>query len=803
MVAAMIAVGACTSDVDKGQVGDPVSIKLTATVKAEILRLGDDTTWTRNGWSGSMSSTMSSTRAVQETSIDNDEAVYLWADKGSAGTYDYLKAWALTSDGDGNLSSTTTQYYPADGDGLTFRAVHGNFIPSPVDGNTAIGDLTHTVDANQSVSGAYEHSDLMYGEGSGSSGAAGSVNFTHKLSKIEINIIAGAGFVPNNMENVVVQIKNVKPSITINVADGTLGLASGDAITVTARRTGTLFEAVIPPQELADGSIIVSRNGVTATIPSAVASFATSSKYVYYVSCTNKDKRLNPLWYVAENNVQSYNISTKRVTLETYPAATGSSQCYSWYDGIAYFSKQGTSYDEYWAGDITDGSTDFYYHLPCQKEWYSVMPSDDSVFDTSSFLPGGGKVASSKTCIFGYSSETKVGIDDWSYWSSYTADSNVRYAIRFLGTAYCSIWKYEFSGSVLTITSKLIDYLAADADDSILSSVLSTYMVKSDSWWNSNEEYEGDIQRKFYAVGYVENSYVGGSGSADVALGTLGLCLATTETGATMSRFFRLGSGSLKVDITAKKWGASVRLFRNTGVGEARSADPGISLTSNLVEAGDVIANNGLVYKTGALASVYGHTPLALIYGVGAGTSGNSSYTHGIAIALADAGGGAMYQFKNANDGVCGVASTDFATAKSYMDGITYTATYLQSGHSSHGHAAAAAANNYTPTISGAKWFLPSLGQWCNFLNWCNGGTVVNTAWGWNANKPSYTNVRTALNIAGGSGALMQDYYYWSSTEYNTPGGIYLCFNSNPSYGIQISYDNKTVSVRVRPFLAW
>ena len=221
---------------------------------------------------------------------------------------------------------------------------------------------------------------------------------------------------------------------------------------------------MIPAQDAPDGVLTVTINGITAAIPNAVAAFTSGNKYIYNVTCTNKDKRLNPLWYVAENNVKSYNSSTKVVTLETSPTAAGSAYCYSWSDAIAYFANYGSSYDSYWGGDITDGTTGFKYHLPCRKEWLSIIPSESNVF-TADFMPSGGLVSSAQTCIFGYSDGTKTGIDDWSYWSTYTT-ANVRYALRFLSTPYCSAWKYEFSGSVLTVTAKLIDYL--DKNDASL-----------------------------------------------------------------------------------------------------------------------------------------------------------------------------------------------------------------------------------------------------------------------------------------------------------------------------------------------
>lgn len=808
LMAAMMAAGACTSDREEGRAGDPVAIKLTATVKAEILRSGNQTTWTRNGWSGSMFSPLSSTRAIQEDILASNQKVYLWADKGTAGTYDYLKAWELTSEGDGNLSSTTTQYYPADV--LTFRAVHGNFTSDPIEGTTAIGELTHTVDADQSATGAYERSDLMYATGLGSWESGGTIDFIHQLSKIEINLLAGTGLIPSDLENVVVQIKNVKPSITINAADGTLGLASGDAITVTARRTGTLFEAVIPPQELADGSITILRNGVMQTIPTTVASFVTNSRYVYNVNCSNRDKHLNPLWYVAENNVKSYNAATNQVTLETYPASAGSSQCYNWTDAMAYFAKQSSSYDEYWAGDIYDGSSEFKYHMPCQKEWYSVLPTLSQVFDTSSFMVGGGKVSSAQTSIFGYSSETKSGVDDWSYWSSYTASSNVRYAIRFLGTPYCSVWKYEVGDGLLTITSKLIDYLASDTDDAILSSLLSTYIAKSESWWNFNDENEGDIQRKLYPVGTRYNGGNGGTGIADYNTNQYGGYWSVTEIDANNTRRINFGNNHLILDEGSKIGGYSVRLFRNEGPAAART-ESGIALASvTSADVGKVICTNSMVYPTVAVANSVGATPSAIIAYVGsAGDVDASSNTYrGLAIALKNAVDGNGYWSQNNTSsisGQCIYQTNNVNTAIGYKNGIACTTSLVNSNSSSlyafcrnHDHHAAKVVRNFSAARPEgvSLWFLPSMGQW-NLILKSLTGTNTNVSTTANATFEA-SNVNKKIIAAGGTG--FDATRYWASTEQDASRVWRISFMEGD--GLADSH-SKTGSERVRSVFAF
>ena len=269
--------------------------------------------------------------------------------------------------------------------------------------------------------------------------------------------------------------------------------------------------------------------------------------------------KMNPLYYVAENNVKSYNSGTKVVTFESNPASAGSAYCYKWSDAMANFAKQTTAYDDYWKGNITDGSSEFMYHLPVIKEWYSILPSMNNVF-TTNFLTSGGLVTSAQECIFAYNDDTKDGIDDWSYWSTYTT-ANVRYAIRYLGTLYCSVWKYEFSGSILSVTAKLIDIY--DKDDPSLATVLNNY-INNTSFWTTINEDEGDQQRVFYAVGYVYKSNAGGTGTADYYQGKRGHYWSTSQYSSDrFLQFFFDDQSYLCITDSYNVWGFPIRLFRD------------------------------------------------------------------------------------------------------------------------------------------------------------------------------------------------------------------------------------------------
>ena len=139
---------------------------------------------------------------------------------------------------------------------------------------------------------------------------------------------------------------------------------------------------------------------------------------------------------------------------------------------------------------------------------------------------------------------------------------------------------------------------------------------------------------------------------------------------------------------------------------EKKSATPSLNITSPVV--GQVIGSDGKNYAANATLPD-GVTAVAMIAYVGSETD-NTTYTHGLAIALADEG------------------SMNWSTAKSTCEGMT-------------------------PAVTGAAWLLPSPNQWKAMFK-ANGG-----------NEGKYTGLNTAITTAGGT-ALQEKGEYWSSTEY-------------------------------------
>ena len=129
------------------------------------------------------------------------------------------------------------------------------------------------------------------------------------------------------------------------------------------------------------------------------------------------------------------------------------------------------------------------------------------------------------------------------------------------------------------------------------------------------------------------------------------------------------------------------------------------AVTSDYV--GSVVTTDGNVYATAKDATDAGKTAVAKICYVG--TTGDATYNHGLALALADEG------------------KMDWSTAGTTCSGK----------------------NTSTP-ITGAKWLLASKDQWNNMITAAGG----------------YTALRDGFTSVGGSN--LDSEYYWSSTEYDT-----------------------------------
>lgn len=576
--------------------------------------------------------TRAASAATQDEQMLAGERLYVW---GTVAGDPYLTAWRLTADGAGSWSGqSSTPFWP--GSPMTLWCVHGNFQPAPAEELTPQpASLSHVVRIDQSTAAGYAASDLLYCYETGvtppaAPATAHSITLTHKLSKIIVKLVdaaGGADYTDAELARAEVRICGILPQITLNLdAAGTLDTPTGGAapVTITPYQESAAdpsYEAIIPAGQVKPaGLITVSLNGQLATLnptaPADAASFEAGKKYTYTVtvsktemavavsSITNWtdyagatplnpealktiDVRRNPLWYVAKTNLNQDGKSFSTV------ASTSQGYLFAWSTTMAMpYAKQSTSYDGYAVPavpqPVLNGEIGATWHLPTNMENRSIVPwNSTSIFSAS---VAATTVVNEHACTFGYNTDTKYGKGNTSnptiptgtvfqsYWSSYTSGSRVRYAIRFLGTPYCSVWKYEVldygesnTNARLVISSRLIDQI--NPDETAKLSAMMTTISNANYDWSENER-EGAVQRVFYLSGNGNNNEKAAPG---YRLGTCFGHWSTLQNGAnTAYGFHYLDEALCTFSDLGRDSGRSVRLFRD---GSARfSVGPGTTV---------------------------------------------------------------------------------------------------------------------------------------------------------------------------------------------------------------------------------
>ena len=206
-------------------------------------------------------------------------------------------------------------------------------------------------------------------------------------------------------------------------------------------------------------------------------------------------------------------------------------------------------------------------------------------------------------------------------------------------------------------------------------------------------------------------------------------------------------------------------------------------------DLGSVIGADGKIYMnaTAAAAASPATTAVAMITYVGAAT-GETSFTHGLALALSDSDANDGYFYwKTEQSDANHIWQTDRNNFTS-ESGLQYNS--FTPGHNTDTYPAfkAAMANNGTTKPTNCSdWFLPTAYQWNQMIDACK--NVLGT-------KNSYKDLRDGFNSVGGTNMKLGE--YWSSTEDGT--------NTAWSYRFHLGYwasEPKTFYCIVRSALAF
>lgn len=237
------------------------------------------------------------------------------------------------------------------------------------------------------------------------------------------------------------------------------------------------------------------------------------------------DPRMNPLWWLSEYNIAyGWNEFNKTSSTAQGYKYNYNSTINSKYSYTKVVNGTGSSYDGWYdfpESSNTSRTVDgIIWHLGTLKEWLSIIPArsyssnQNHLYNTYYFIaantasPQASDIITEETCVFGYDTSTRNGITPLSYWSS-TAGGRVRYAIRFIGTDYCSAWRYEHfdvgnsTSNRFIVKSRLIDPISIDDVSSLAAEMIKMTGGDSNYWSDDNlTEDKGGFTRVFYATGY-------------------------------------------------------------------------------------------------------------------------------------------------------------------------------------------------------------------------------------------------------------------------------------------------------------
>ncbi len=398
-------------------------------------------------------------------------------------------------------------------------------------------------------------------------------------------------------------VNKIDGFVTLSETSGSVGAGSNLTIKVSDSHGGTLSAAATGGSTVRVGTISVNGNNITVPTngitPANVTITVTCAPNDYYNTATTTynlningsvDIKMNPLWYVAEYNM------TNTTTATTLTMGTNLTHCYfyTWADAMAKFSNNSTSKLAYYWGNKTIRNQSGTWHLPTVYEMNSIIPSSISptnwvsevyVSIPTNIIPEVGTGATFNKSVkisFGYNDATKgtggTYMTESSYW--YRKSEREFYAIRYCGTNYCSVWKYELTGDaynnnlVLTITSKLLGVSLTTAQ---ANSSFGTNETKWESEFanltftssNSNiDNTYGAVQRTFYGAGDRINS--SGASSDDDNNRGRGIYWTATEGSNIANTTFNNANYLLFHNYSiatnhngGKAWGFPVRLFRD------------------------------------------------------------------------------------------------------------------------------------------------------------------------------------------------------------------------------------------------
>ena len=211
---------------------------------------------------------------------------------------------AVTSASDGSLIADTELYWGSHA-GVNVYSYH------PYNEAWSMAAVqTFNVNTDQSTDGAYLGSDLLYGLGSGTNGSKTlAVSYMHKLSKVVVTVLTDGSQV--DLDGATVSVCGVKPTVYIDLSDGTISEASGDAVRIKAgdlTAYANSVAAIVAPQTIGGGTAFIevtTADGKTLiyTLPDN-KTLMSNAEHVFKLKISDRDLQL------VSNTIESWDSET-------------------------------------------------------------------------------------------------------------------------------------------------------------------------------------------------------------------------------------------------------------------------------------------------------------------------------------------------------------------------------------------------------------------------------------------------------------------------------------------------------------
>ena len=324
-------------------------------------------------------------------------------------------------------------------------------------------DYDYSLETDQQTN---DYHELLYCKAANKSYSSSplTLTFYHQLTRLVINVSheqTGALSVTSAcIGTVPITARFSVPTGSSNVGTWNIGSTNG---TITPNEEATPVNGyqktysviIFPATYTKDSQLFTLTNSegnfVYSITESSGQTLAAGNQYQYSITVKDGIFRRNPLWYVAPYNM---------LNATTMATTDNAGYYYPWSQAMSEFGAQASSYNDYRrAGKIITGYSGT-WHLPILDELRSLFPgyqiwggSKSDIFDLDN---GTGTYKASNLVVkFGYNAITRAGIDEASYWKKIS--STEIHAIRYLGTDYCSAWKYIIDSYKLTVYSTLIE----------------------------------------------------------------------------------------------------------------------------------------------------------------------------------------------------------------------------------------------------------------------------------------------------------------------------------------------------------